>query len=72
MNINEIAEQIRTGSSKIILIYAFNAVGKTRLSVAYKDATKQHNGGNHAGVYLMPSVKTFSFGTMTRSTIIKI
>lgn len=51
MNINEIAEQIRTDSSKIILIYAFNAVGKTRLSVAYKDATKQHNGGNHAGVY---------------------
>lgn len=51
MNINEIAEQIRTGSSKIILIYAFNAVGKTRLSVAYKDVTKQHNGGNHAGVY---------------------
>lgn len=51
MNINEIAEQIRTGSSKIVLIYAFNAVGKTRLSVAYKDATKQHNGGNHAGVY---------------------
>ena len=51
MKINEIAEQIRTGSSKIVLIYAFNAVGKTRLSVAYKDATKQHNGGNHAGVY---------------------
>lgn len=51
MNINEIAEQIRTSNSKIVLIYAFNAVGKTRLSVAYKDATKQHNGGNHAGVY---------------------
>lgn len=52
MKINEIAEQIRTSSSKIVLIYAFNAVGKTRLSVAYKDITKQHNGGNHAGVYL--------------------
>ena len=51
MNINEIAEQIRISNSKIVLIYAFNAVGKTRLSVAYKDATKQHNGGNHAGVY---------------------
>ena len=51
MNINEIAEQIRTSNSKIVLIYAFNAVGKTRLSVAYKDATKQHNGGNNAGVY---------------------
>ena len=51
MNINEIAEQIRIDSSKIVLIYAFNAVGKTRLSGAYKDTTKQHNGGNHAGVY---------------------
>lgn len=51
MNINEIAEKIRTSNSKIVLIYAFNAVGKTRLSVAYKDITKQHNDGNHAGVY---------------------
>jgi len=34
---------------KIILIYAFNATGKTRLSVAYKDATKEN--GQHVGVY---------------------
>lgn len=37
--------------AKIILIYAFNTVGKTRLSVAFKDATKEANGGKHAGVY---------------------
>ena len=51
MNTSEIAEQLRASGSKIVLIYAFNAVGKTRLSVAYKDVTKQLNGGNHAGVY---------------------
>ena len=51
MELKEIAEQIRVETSKIVLIYAFNAVGKTRLSVSYKDTTKQHNGGNHAGVY---------------------
>lgn len=51
MDLKEIAEQIRVETSKIVLIYAFNAVGKTRLSVAYKEITKQHNGGYHAGVY---------------------
>lgn len=51
MDLKEIAEQIRVETSKIVLIYAFNAVGKTRLSVAYKETTKQHNGGYHAGVY---------------------
>ncbi len=35
----------------IILIYAFNGTGKTRLSVAYKDVTKAKNKGNHSGVY---------------------
>ena len=32
-------------------MYAFNATGKTRLSVAYKDYSKSENDGNHAGVY---------------------
>jgi len=35
----------------VILIYAFNSTGKTRLSVEYKDITKAANEGNHAGVY---------------------
>src|SRR5690606_41643795 len=35
----------------IILVYAFNATGKTRLSVAYKNFTKSENEGNHTGVY---------------------
>lgn len=50
MNHSEIAKIISDAKEKIILIYAFNATGKTRLSVAYKDATKSP-GGAHAGVY---------------------
>lgn len=50
MNLQEIAKAIRDTKENIILIYAFNAVGKTRLSIAYKDLTKDED-GNHAGVY---------------------
>jgi hypothetical protein len=63
MEISEIAVQIknlkntvqgrsasREEDTKVVLIYAFNATGKTRLSVAYKDATKDTD-GKHAGVY---------------------
>lgn len=39
----------REEEASIILIYAFNATGKTQLSVAYKDATKEEN--QHSGVY---------------------
>jgi hypothetical protein len=50
MNHQEVADQIKGAKEKIFLIYAFNAIGKTRLSVAYKDATKGKD-GKHAGVY---------------------
>ncbi len=50
MNLQEIARAIHDADENIILTYAFNAVGKTRLSVAYKDLTKDED-GNHAGVY---------------------
>ncbi len=46
----EIAEALKAGDEKIVLAYAFNATGKTRLCVAYKDATKEV-GGTHTGVY---------------------
>jgi hypothetical protein len=46
----EIAEQIKTDAAKIVLAYAFNTTGKTRLCVAYKDATKLSD-GTHTGVY---------------------
>jgi energy-coupling factor transporter ATP-binding protein EcfA2 len=51
MSINDIAEQLKKLNENIALIYAFNATGKTRLSVAYKDATKNTESGEHAGVY---------------------
>ena len=51
MTLSEIAETIKAGKEKIVLIYAFNATGKTRLSVAFKDATKAADTGNHTGVY---------------------
>ncbi len=51
MNLAEISNQLKVLEENIILIYAFNAVGKTRLSVAYKDATKDPENNQHAGVY---------------------
>jgi AAA domain len=50
MELSEIANIIKTSDKKIILIYAFNATGKTRLSVAYKNITKKGD-GQHSGVY---------------------
>jgi wobble nucleotide-excising tRNase len=51
MNLIEIANQINATNENVILIYAFNATGKTRLSVAYKDLTKNKDTGHHSGVY---------------------
>jgi len=50
MSHESIAEELAGAKEPIVLIYAFNATGKTRLSVAYKNATKDGD-GNHAGVY---------------------
>lgn len=47
----EIAKKLKDIKENIILIYAFNATGKTRLSVEYKNITKNPENGNHAGVY---------------------
>ena len=49
-SIDDIATDLRDNGADVELLYAFNSVGKTRLSVAYKDATKG-DGGAHAGVY---------------------
>jgi hypothetical protein len=46
----EIAEELKASDAQIVLAYAFNTTGKTRLCVAYKDATKQVD-GTHTGVY---------------------
>ena len=50
MTLNEIAKALRDDPARITLMYAFNATGKTQLSVAYKNATKQED-GSHTGVY---------------------
>ncbi|RYF46603.1 MAG: anticodon nuclease [Cytophagaceae bacterium] len=46
----EIAGALKAGDEKVVLAYAFNTTGKTRLCVAYKDATKEED-GTHTGVY---------------------
>ena len=51
MSLEAIANQLIDMNENIILIYAFNGTGKTQLSVAYKNATKEANDGQHAGVY---------------------
>ncbi len=51
MSLEVVAEQLIEMKKNIILVYAFNGTGKTQLSVAYKNATKEANGGEHAGVY---------------------
>ncbi len=48
--IEEIALKLRDDKFTIQLLYAFNSVGKTRLSVAYKDITKEED-GTHTGIY---------------------
>lgn len=50
MTLDEIAKKLRDDPARITLMYAFNATGKTQLSVAYKNATKQED-GSHIGVY---------------------
>ena len=49
--IENIAKRIVELDKKIVLVYAFNGTGKTRLSVAFKDVTKSKNKGTHSGVY---------------------
>ncbi len=46
----DIANEIHGSTEKIHLIYAFNAVGKTRLSVEYKEASRDDN-HNITGFY---------------------
>lgn len=49
--VRELAQELKDTKENIILIYAFNATGKTRLSVEYKNITKNPESGDHAGVY---------------------
>lgn len=49
-SLNEIAQEIKDLKENVILIYAFNATGKTQLSVEYKNISKTQE-GDHTGVY---------------------
>ena len=49
-SIEDIASELIDDATNIQLLYAFNSVGKTRLSVAYKNATKNED-GTHTGIY---------------------
>lgn len=51
MSFSDISTQLASLEENIILIYAFNATGKTRLSVSYKDESKKTNDNEHSGVY---------------------
>ena len=46
----DIANEIRDAKERIVLMYAFNATGKTKLSVAYKDATKSEDANAAANI----------------------
>ena len=50
MELKDIAKEIKDARESIILLYAFNGTGKTRLSREYKDITKDAQ-DNHTGVY---------------------
>jgi len=50
-NIKALAREIKAYDEKIVLVFAFNGTGKTRLSIEYKNVTKEDNNGKHAGVY---------------------
>lgn len=50
MTVEDIAIGLRDDASDVHLLYAFNSVGKTRLSVSYKNATKEAD-GTHTGIY---------------------
>ena len=49
-SLKEIAQQLKDNKEPIMLIFAFNSVGKTQLSVEYKNITKTEE-GKHTGVY---------------------
>ena len=49
--LSEVAKQLLEIKENVILVYAFNATGKTRLSVEYKNLTKDPAEGKHSGVY---------------------
>lgn len=50
MELHDIAQEIRNAKEQIFLLYAFNATGKTRLSVEYKELCRNEH-REQTGVY---------------------
>ena len=50
-DVKNLAQKLINYNKNIILIFAFNGTGKTRLSIEYKNVTKEKNDGSHSGVY---------------------
>ena len=48
--IEDIASKLSENNADVQLLYGFNSVGKTRLSIAYKNVTKDKDGA-HTGIY---------------------
>ena len=51
MELSGIAKEIKEAKESIFLIYAFNATGKTRLSVEYKETARETKTSHQTGVY---------------------
>ena len=50
MELQDIAKEIKEAKENIFLVYAFNATGKTRLSIEYKELCRNEN-RHQTGVY---------------------
>lgn len=50
MKLEDVANEIKKAKENIFLLYAFNATGKTRLSVKYRDLARDEK-GKQTGVY---------------------
>lgn len=49
--VTHIRDNFTSGGQDFVLLYAFNGIGKTRLSMAFKDAGKSRNRGNPDTLY---------------------
>lgn len=49
--VNRLRDDFRSGSCDYLLLYAYNGTGKTRVSMAFKDAGKRRNGGTPDTLY---------------------
>ena len=49
--VERLRDDFRSGNQDFVLLYGYNGVGKTQLSMAFKDAGKKINGGNPDTLY---------------------